>query len=109
VAKTEGNGLRRLTNNGDYYPAGPHDFHPSWSPQGDAIVFERDAPDFSSSAIFVMKADGSGPTKLVSLGHPARPKGRAKEIQQQNHHFAKRRLKEIEEGGALPQWGVAPN
>jgi Tol biopolymer transport system component len=109
VANIEGNGLRRLTNNGDDYSAGPHDFHPSWSPQGDAIVFERDAPDFSSSAIFIMKADGSGPTKLMSLGHPARPNGRARRIQQQGNHLLKHGPKEIEEGGALPQWGVAPN
>jgi Tol biopolymer transport system component len=68
VANVEGNGLHRLTHNGNDYFAGPHDFHPSWSPQGDAIVFERDAPDFSSSGIFIMKAHSTGPTKLMSLG-----------------------------------------
>jgi Tol biopolymer transport system component len=109
VASIEGGGLRPLTNNGTDYFAGPHDFHPSWSPQGDAIVFERDAPDLSSSAIFIMKADGSGPTKLISLGPPARPKGRARKIQQQGNHPLKHRPREIEEGGVLPQWGVAPN
>ena len=57
--------VRQLTNNGNDYFAGPHDFHPSWSPQGDAIVFQRDAPDFSSSAIYIMKHDGTGCRKLL--------------------------------------------
>jgi Tol biopolymer transport system component len=109
VANVEGEGLRQLTNNGNDYFAGLHDFFPSWSPQGDAIVFERDAPDFSSFGIFIMKADGSGPTMLMSLGRPARRKGSARKIQQQGNRLATRRLKEIEEGGALPKWGVAPN
>jgi Tol biopolymer transport system component len=109
VTNVEGNRLHRLTHDGNDYFAGPHDFHPSWSPQGNAIVFERDAPDFSSSGIFMMKADGSGPTRLISLGRPARPSGREKEIQQQGHRLGKHRPEEVEEGGALPQWGVAPN
>jgi hypothetical protein len=45
----------------------------------------------------------------MSLGRSARPKGRATTIEQQGNRLAKRRLREIEEGGALPQWGVAPN
>jgi len=64
----DGGGLQ-LTKNGNDCFAGPHDSFPSWSPEGDAIVFERDAPDLSSSAIFVMKADGSGCKKLMSLGN----------------------------------------
>src|SRR5262249_5804669 len=59
VVNAERHSLNRLTRNGNDYFAGPHDFSPSWSPQGDAIVFERDAPDFSSSSIVIMKADGS--------------------------------------------------
>ena len=55
MVNTKGESLVRLTKNGDDYFSGPHDFHPSWSPQGDAIVFERDAPDFSSSGIFIVK------------------------------------------------------
>ena len=44
MVDTKGNGLRRLTKNGNEYFSGPHDFHPSWSPQGDALVFERHSP-----------------------------------------------------------------
>jgi TolB protein len=109
AVSAEGKILRRLTKNGDDYFAGPHDFHPSWSPQGDAIVFERDAPDFSSSSIVLMKADGSRSKKLLTLRSSSRTKRSfADRIHGSGNGVAKRRLKEIEEGGALPQWGVAP-
>jgi Tol biopolymer transport system component len=114
VTSVEGNALHRLTNNGDYYPTGPHDFHPSWSPQGDAIVFERDAPDFSSSGIFIMRADGSGCKKLMELPNAAnaarsnvmrfaRTRGAG------SRRMANRHPREIEVGGALPRWGAIPN
>jgi Tol biopolymer transport system component len=112
VVDAKGSGLRRLTKNGNDYFNGLHDYHPSWSPQGDAIVFERDAPDFSSFGIFIMKADGSHPTQARSLsGKPAHsnfgshwmaPRGAGRAS-------PNRRQKQIEEGGALPRWGVAPN
>jgi len=109
VVDAGGTGLRRLTKNGDDYFAGPHDFSPSWSPQGDAIVFERDAPDFSSSSIVIMKADGSGSKNLITLRPSARTnRPFTNRIHGSGSGVAKRRLKEIEEGGGLPQWGVAP-
>jgi Tol biopolymer transport system component len=102
--------LHRLTRNGDDYFAGPHDFSPSWSPQGDALVFERDAPDRSSSSIVIMKADGSGRKKLLTLRPSARTnRSLSNTIHGLGRGTAKRRLKEIEEGGGLPQWGVAPH
>jgi Tol biopolymer transport system component len=110
VIDADGDGLNRLTNNGNDYLAGSHDFHPSWSPQGDAIVFERDAPDFSSSGIFIMNHDGTGCRKLVTI----RPSPRAHVSQQRESRRPmvagqSRHLVEIEQGGALPQWGVASN
>jgi len=113
LVSSNGTALRRLTQNehGDQYFDFPHDFHPSWSPQGNAIVFERDAPDFSSSAIFVMKRDGSGLSQsLVVPGatrrhiEPRQTKGTSS-----SRHDRNRRLKEIEENGALPRWGPASN
>lgn len=99
--------LSRLTRNGNDYLSGAHDYHPSWSPQGDAIVFERDAPDFSSSGIFIMKPDGSRCTKVLALG----PSARASKLQhrqgQKLDARTARRLKQIEDGGAMPQWGPA--
>ena len=109
TVNSKGDALLRLTKNGDDYFSGPHDFHPSWSPQGDAIVFERDASDYSSSGIFIMKSDGSGGKEVLALGSSPR-----KSIlrQQRNRTLdtrTTRRLKQIEEGGALPQWGPATN
>jgi Tol biopolymer transport system component len=102
-------GLHQLTKNGNDYFAGPHDSFPSWSPEGDAIVFERVAPDLSSSAIFVMKADGSGFKRLMSLGNSTRANlARAGGAQHSRNRISNRHLNEIEEGGALPRWGVAP-
>jgi len=108
---TDGNGLRQLTNNGTDYFAGPHDFHPSWSPQGDAIVFERDAPDFSSSAIYIMKQDGTSCRKLFTLHNSARSNySRANQIKGRlRSTVTSRNPTQIEDGGALPQWGVASN
>ena len=108
VVSAEGKALRRLTRNGDDYFAGPHDFQPSWSPQGDAIVFERDAPDFSKSEIVVMKADGSRSRRLLTL----RPSAHMKRASGNTMHgsgrdVSRRRLQQIHEGGGLPQWGVA--
>ncbi len=97
--------LKRLTNNGNDYFAGPHDFHPSWSPQGDAIVFERDAPDFSTSAIYVMKSDGSALTKALSVPHSPRPTP-GKTVMRFGTQI-KGRIRRVEEGGAIPRWGAA--
>jgi len=108
VVRAEGKGLRRLTKNGDDYFAGPHDFHPSWSPQGDAIVFERDAPDFSTSDIVVMNVDGSGGRRLLTLrpsAHMQRTSGNR--MHGSGRDVSRRQLQQIEEGGGLPQWGVA--
>ena len=109
TVNTKGNAMVRLTRNGDDYLSGPHDFHPSWSPLGDAIVFERDTPDFSSSGIFIMKSDGSGCTKVLELGSSShRNKLQLRGNGTLNSRTA-RRLKQIEDGGAMPQWGPAAN
>jgi Tol biopolymer transport system component len=104
-----GDALLRLTKNEDDYFAGPHDFHPSWSPQGDAIVFERDAPDYSSSGIFIMKSDGSGGKEVLALGSSPRKSILRQQHDQNLNSRRARRLKQIEDGGAMPQWGPAAN
>jgi Tol biopolymer transport system component len=85
----------------------PHDFAPSWSPQGDAIVFERDSPDFSHSAIYVMNRDGSN-QKLILQGSAHR----AVSVPMRNRVAGARpatpdMLKLIERGGFFPRWGAA--
>jgi len=111
AVNTDGGGLRQLTNNGNNYFNGPHDFQPSWSPQGDAIVFVRQAPDFSSHAIYIMNLDGTGCRKVFELHGPLRSSHRRSN---RPHVRATNAVKTpdptlVEEGGAVPQWGVAPN
>ena len=109
TVNASGQALRRLTRNGDDYFSGPHDFHPSWSPQGDAIVFERDTSDFSSSGIFIMRSDGSRCAKVFALGSSGHRNKMQLRRNQSVNSRATRRLKQIEDGGALPQWGPAPH
>lgn len=111
VINVDGTGVRELTHNGSDYFAGPHDFDPSWSPQGDAIVFERDAPDFSITSIFVVPVDGSGPTQVMALPaskvHVDQSRGTKRDITRDRN--SGNHLHDIEDGGALPRWGPAPN
>jgi Tol biopolymer transport system component len=109
VVDRGGSNLYRLTYNGQQYFAGPHDFFPSWSPDGNALVFERDAPDFSSSAIVVMNADGTGLSERLVLKRPVSSAAESRRMQARRGPAKKRHLREIEEGGALPRWGVAAN
>jgi TolB protein len=109
MVDTEGNALRRLTRNGNEYFSGHHDLHPSWSPQGDAIVFERDAPDYSSSGIFIMKSDGSDSKEVLALGSSARKTISQRQRNRTLDSRTAHRLKQIEDGGAMPQWGPAAN
>ena len=110
VINTDGTGLREITRTGDDFDAGPHDFDPSWSPEGDAIVFERQTPD--SDGIFVVILDSTkGPAQKLLI--PV-PKLRAHQPSQNKSNATQnqkndRRIDEIEEGGALPRWGPAPS
>ena len=100
VMDADGKNIQYLTHNGKDYFNGPHDRNPAWSPEGDSIVFERRAPDFSSSAIYLIKPDGSGLKSLVVLP-------RAKTLSRKADR--KGRLNKIEEGGTVPRWGVVPD
>jgi Tol biopolymer transport system component len=109
ISADEGETTRLTFNNKQWHGLNtvPHDLAPSWSPQGDAIVFERDAPDFSSSAIYVMNRDGSNQKlilqvsthRTVTLPMENRIAGPKLTMQ----HM----LKLIEQGGTFPRWGAA--
>lgn len=63
----DGSGITTLTS-----PGTSHDLRPSYSPQGDMIVFERDVQDFSTSDIETVPASGGAPTVVVSdAGSPS--------------------------------------
>jgi Tol biopolymer transport system component len=104
VISSDGSGsIRYLTHNGLDYFGGFHDRNPAFSPDGELIVFERNAPDFSSSAIYVMRADGSE-ARAVALLPPKMKRAEKQAPRGLNGH---RKLAKIEEGGSVPRWGVA--
>jgi Tol biopolymer transport system component len=111
VIDTDGRRPVRLTDNNKHwngYFSGRHDFSPSWSPQGDKIVFERDSPDFNHSAIYVINRDGSGPKTVLQVSTARRmdvPVANAMPGRPRTKHD----LKLIEHGGFTPRWGPAPN
>jgi len=105
VVDRDGDDLHALTHNGHQYFAGPHDFDPSWSPDGNFIVFERAAPDFSSVGLWILSLDGHFTRQIATLHHaaPARPSFKNSIPGTRRQH-----LVEIETGGALPRWGTQP-
>ena len=105
VVDRDGDGLHALTHNGHEYLSGPHDFDPSWSPDGNFIVFQRDAPDFSSGGLWILSLDGHFTRQIATLRHAAAAPPSFK-----NNIPGTRRqhLVEIETGGALPRWGAQP-
>jgi len=63
----DGSGIMTLTS-----PGTSHDLRPDYSPQGNMIVFERDAPDFSTSDIETIPAGGGTPTVIaIDAGSPS--------------------------------------
>jgi len=97
VMNADGTSIRYLTHNGTDFFNSPHDRNPAFSPDGNFIVFERNSPDFSSSAIYIMRSDGSETKAIAQL---PRAKNSAKSK-------AQGKLHKIEEGGNTPRWGVA--
>jgi Tol biopolymer transport system component len=97
VMNADGSNVHYLTHNGTNFFNAPHDRNPAFSPDGRFIVFERNAPDFSSSAIYIMKSDGSQTKAIAQL--PRAPQPRSSR--------GKGKLRKIEEGGNTPRWGVA--
>ena len=69
VMSSDGSGVRNLTNE----PLGPewgHDYGAAWSPEGTEVAFARILG--SATGIYVLGADGTGLTQLVSgpAAHP---------------------------------------
>jgi Tol biopolymer transport system component len=59
LVRPDGTRLMRVT-----HPGARSDVDPSWSPQGDAIAFQRFSPDRSSSSVHVIRPDGRGLRKI---------------------------------------------
>jgi Tol biopolymer transport system component len=104
VINGDGTGLKQLTFPG----ASAADTFVSWSPQGNAIVFERD--NAAGAAIYILNVSEAGASEKLIFQGPARPKltpirqpAEAAGKSTRKPHF---RL--IESGGSNPKWGPAP-
>ena len=75
----------------------------SWSPQGNAIVFERDSA--TGAAIYVLNVDGTGTGEKLIFQTPITRKMPAVTVRNAGK---KHRLSQIESGGSNPRWGPAP-
>jgi Tol biopolymer transport system component len=84
------------------------DLSPSWSPQGDAIVFERDTLDGQTS-IYVMKMGQiTGTPMLIHQGPSTKRSGSATAGPASGRNQVRvPRLKAIQQGGGFPRWGPA--
>jgi Tol biopolymer transport system component len=103
----DGRHLTQLTHNNQNwngYLSGAHDILPSWSPEGDAVAFERDAPDFSASTLYTVNADGSGERAVRTMGTlraaPVLLHGRAFVPKS-----ASRFLQVVASNAVYPRWG----
>jgi TolB protein len=61
VMRADGTDIRRLTDN----PA--HDRQPSWSPDGEHIIFESNRDSDFFYHVYIMNADGSEQKRLVEI------------------------------------------
>ena len=101
--RPDGTNPRRTTQDHNTF----NDLWPSWSPDGNTIVFERTNVIDGSSGIWVVHLDGSEAMSVHSI-----PAGAVRQ-----HSFALQRTqigkrnrprpKELEDGGTYPRWGVA--
>jgi len=103
----------QLTHNNDDHllplAQANNDILPAWSPRGDAIVFERDHPDGTTS-LELLKCDGTGLERtLVTL--PRRSTSlRVTRTLTRRMRFGTslRGSRLVENGGMSPSWGSAP-
>ena len=65
VMRADGSGLRQLTNDGNV------ERFPTWSANGKRIAYTKSSSHGQDSAIWIMKADGSEPVRLVEGWDPA--------------------------------------
>jgi TolB protein len=111
--------LNQLTKNNykgqvSYY-AEPHDEFPAWSPDGTAIVFERQDARIRDSRLFIITNHGGLWTEKQLLPHglPSIPEGPGSPptvgLAPAGYLAARRGFDRIEKNGEVPRWGTAPN
>lgn len=103
----DGSGAKQLTNNNRGLPVyfqTPHDSAPSWSPEGDQIVFERDNGPYTTSSLYVIGADGSG-ERAVGQSQPLAGHNKAAMNRIARGRDARQAgVHRIAKGGVFPRW-----
>ncbi len=103
VIHKDGRGISQVTfDDGTFVDDGA-----SWSPQGDAIVFQRQNVKAGTAGIYILGFDGKGTRMVLQRPASALRLRRTKEIKGLLRKPAQRSLIEIENGGFQPRWGVA--
>ena len=99
----DGTGLTQLTN-----PLNTYDSQPSWSPQQDAIVFERDNNTFTASALEIIRANGSRQNLSLQRSGPKSTFITPKERFIGKKRSGKGLQQSILNSGFFPRWGALP-
>jgi len=106
VIKRNGQRMLQLTRDNGMIAAG----RSSWSPQGDAIVFESTDLVTGENGIYVINADGNGMKLVVKVRPTALVKHGPKMTTRSRLVKNKKKVPgsmQIEGGGVLPRWGSA--
>ncbi len=105
VMDSSGANLKQLTFPGNAL----QDVFVSWSPQGDAIVFERDNATLTSAAIYVLRFADSEASEQMIFQFPKRamPDSLMQAVKRKGGD-AVVHVHRIESGGSTPRWGPAP-
>jgi Tol biopolymer transport system component len=102
-ARIEERKIRRLTHEQGQVI----DANGSWSPQGDAIVFQRVNLTDGTTAIWIINRDGGEAKMIRKVEAPTFRRRIPMRLRRMQRPVAPKRTTEIEDGGALPRWGVA--
>jgi len=106
--------FEQLTHNNDNlavsYFAANHDYAPSWSPRGDAVVFERDNGDFTKFSLELIRFNGTGLEQTLLTLTPLRVSRQSGIITRGLPATQRIRTtaRLFETGGMTPSWGSAP-
>ena len=103
VIHEDGSGISQVTFDGGTFV----DDGASWSPQGDAIVFQRQNVKTGANGIYVLSSDGQQIRLILERPASAFRPLRPKQIKNLSRMPGQKSLIEIENGGFQPRWGVA--
>lgn len=89
------------------FPGSSNDWGPVWSPQGDAIAFERDSADGSTFSIYVKTLAGSG-EQMVFQGTRSRTLDSSSAMRTGLAGKRNQAPRRIQTGAEAPRWGPIP-